>query len=151
MTQVVNKKTKAKSEVTAAWLENLQKTAAKFAANNGKSYDETLSALLATRQVKAGAPKKSPKLRKQKRTQKKRRLKQRDKIRLINESVMLQARRKLYGKKKGDGRPRHLTSGKTASLARNHPLGRLIGGTEVTTYKSGASNVRWATPRKRPG
>jgi len=38
---------------------------------------------------------------------------------------------------------------KTATMARRHPLGFMIGETQVTQYKSPGSNLRWATKRKR--
>jgi hypothetical protein len=38
---------------------------------------------------------------------------------------------------------------KDAAMARRHPLGFMIGETQVTQYKSPGSNLRWATRRKR--
>jgi hypothetical protein len=38
---------------------------------------------------------------------------------------------------------------KTAAIANGHPCGHLIGGAQITGYKSPATHRTWATPRKR--
>ena len=75
--------------------------------------------------------------------------KRKERLQVLNDDKLLKEKSEKIKKKNSRTQIFKEQRQKTAAIARRHPLGNIIGETQVAQYKSPGSSIIWATKRKR--